>query len=127
MLSTFFQPTAIFAFSLASVFFALICEAYLRRAKGFNWLERCLVPVRLCSYSFYLLHYLLVSMAAKQFRAFTLFHSELGLLGAAPIVILVLTALSFGAHATIEKGSIATGRYLRRKLHPQIANAQVVG
>jgi peptidoglycan/LPS O-acetylase OafA/YrhL len=114
VLSTFFKPTSIFAFSLASVFSALICESYLRREKGANWLERCLVPVGLCSYSLYLLHYPLIPIVAKQLRRIALFNTELGLLGAAPIAILILTAVSFAAYVTIEKGSIAAGRYLRR-------------
>ena len=115
VLSTFFKPTAIFAFSLASVFSALICESYLRREKGVNWLESCLVPVGLCSYSLYLLHYPLIPMVAKHLRRIALFKTELGLLGAAPIAILILTAISFAAYVTIEKGSIAAGRYLRRR------------
>jgi peptidoglycan/LPS O-acetylase OafA/YrhL len=113
VLSTFSKPTAIFAFSLASFFFALICESYLHREKGANWLERSLVPVGLCSYSLYLLHYPLIPIVAKQLRRIALFNTDLGLLGAAPIAILILTAISFVAYLTIEKGSIAAGRCLR--------------
>jgi peptidoglycan/LPS O-acetylase OafA/YrhL len=116
VLSTFSKTTAIFAFSLASFFFALVCESYLRRERDVNWLERCLVPVGLCSYSLYLLHYPLIPMVARELRRFALFNTELGLLGAAPIAILILTALSFAAYATIEKGSIAIGRVLRTRL-----------
>jgi peptidoglycan/LPS O-acetylase OafA/YrhL len=115
VLSTFTKPTAIFAFSLASFFFALACESYLWRGKSANWLERALVPVGLCSYSFYLLHYPLIPLIAQQLRRFALFKTELGLLSAAPIAILILTAISYAAYATIEKGSIATGRILRRR------------
>src|ERR1044071_4150204 len=118
VLSTFFKPTAIFVFSLASVFFALICESYLRREKGANLLERCLVPVGLCSYSFYLLHYPLIPIVAQQLRRITLFKTDLGLLGAAPIAILILTVISFAAYVTIEKSSIAAGHYLRRGSSP---------
>jgi len=111
-----FKPTAIFAFSLASILFALVCESYLRRQKPINWMEWMLVPVGLCSYSLYLLHYPLISIVAEQIRR--LFHctTELQLITAAPVGILVLTLIGFAVYATIEKGSIATGRYLRHKI-----------
>jgi peptidoglycan/LPS O-acetylase OafA/YrhL len=126
VLSTFFKPTAIFAFSMASFFFALVCESYLRREKPANWLERCLVPVGLCSYSFYLIHYPLIPKIAEQLRRFTPFKTELGLLAAAPIAILILTAISFAAYLTMEKGSIAIGRYLRRRIHrPKLSGKMV--
>lgn len=118
VVSTFFKPTAIFAFSLASLFFALVCESYLLREKRPNWLERYAVPVGLCSYSFYLIHYPLIPPIAEQLRRFALFKTELGLLGAAPIAALILSGISFTAYATIEKGSIATGRILRKRFHP---------
>lgn len=123
VLATFSKPTAIFAFSMASVFCALVCESYLRREKEFAWIERWLVPIGLCSYSFYLFHYPLIPMVAAQFRRFVLFKTELGLLGAAPIAILIISAISFAAYMTIEKSSIATGRYLRRKRLPRAANS----
>jgi peptidoglycan/LPS O-acetylase OafA/YrhL len=125
-LSTFSKQTAIFAFSLTSLFFALVCESYLRREKPANWLERCLVPVGLCSYSFYLIHYPLIPRIAEQLRQFALFNTEFGLLAAAPIAILILTAISFAAYVTIEKGSIAIGRYLRRRIHrPKLSGKMV--
>jgi peptidoglycan/LPS O-acetylase OafA/YrhL len=126
VVSTFSKPTAIFTFSLTSFFFALVCESYLRRGKPANWLERCLVPVGLCSYSFYLIHYPLIPKIAEQLRQFALFKTEFGLLAAAPIAILILTAISFAAYVTIEKGSIAIGRYLRRRIHrPKLSGKMV--
>jgi peptidoglycan/LPS O-acetylase OafA/YrhL len=115
-LSTCCKPTAIFTFSIASLFFALICERYLRTEnRPDTWLERCFVPIGLCSYSFYLIHFLLVAIIVDQLRRLGVFHSHLGQLASAPIAILILTIISFVAYQTIEKGSIAIGRSLRRR------------
>lgn len=114
-----FKPTAIFAFSLASFLFALICESYLRRERPINWLEHCVVPIGLCSYSLYLLHYPLIPIVAKQLRRLAHLSSEFKILAGAPIAILILTAISLVAYATIEKGSIGAGHYLRNRRQPK--------
>ncbi len=112
-LSAFTKPSNIFTFSLASVFCALACETYLRRRSAIRRIERWFIPVGLCSYSFYLIHYPLVPLVAGQLRKLPGFGNPAVLVSAAPIAMLIVFAFSFIAFATIEKGSIALGRRLR--------------
>ncbi len=115
-LSAFTKATNIFTFSLASVFFALVCDSYLHRTRTNSLLERCLVPVGLCSYSFYLIHYPLVPIVAGQLRKLLPGLNNPALLtSAAPVAIVVVFAISYASYLTIEKGSIALGRRLSRR------------
>ena len=111
-LSAFTKPSNIFTFSLASVFCALICESYLHRTRPLRSAERWLIPVGLCSYSFYLIHFPLVPIIAGQLRKLPGFGNPAVLAGAAPLAAAIVFALSFAAYVTIEKNSSALGRRL---------------
>ncbi|CAN5562790.1 acyltransferase [soil metagenome] len=110
--STFTKPTAIFAFSFASVFCAMAAESYLWRKRSLSRIELWLVPLGLCSYSFYLLHYPLVPILADQLRRLPGLVSPPALILAAPLAILAVAAVSFLAYLGIERGSINLGRAL---------------
>lgn len=112
VVSTFAKPTAIFTFSLASAFFALAAESYLRREKNLVLVERWLVPLGLCSYSFYLIHYPMVAVIADGLRSTGAFRNPALLLCAAPAAIIVVGVISLAAYLTVERGSIAAGRRL---------------
>ena len=124
VVATFFKPTAIFAFSLASCLFALVCESYLYRERAVSWMEWWLVPIGLCSYSLYLLHYPLIPLVAEQIRHLAHLKTELQMLAAVPAGIVILTAISFIAYFTIERGSIVVGRYIRNRQRPIAPTAQ---
>ncbi|HEV8184352.1 MAG TPA: acyltransferase [Chthoniobacterales bacterium] len=112
VISTFAKPTAIFTFSLASVFFALAAESYLRREKAVGVVERWLVPLGLCSYSFYLIHYPLVRIIAEALRSTGNFDNPALLICSAPVGIITIGLISFVAYLIVERGSIALGRRL---------------
>ncbi|MEP6777225.1 MAG: acyltransferase [Chthoniobacterales bacterium] len=112
-LSAFTKASSIFTFSLASIFFALCCDAYLNRTQRISQMERLLVPVGLCSYSFYLIHFPLIPLIAGQLRRLPSFYNPAVLTSAAPIGIAIVFAFSFAAYSTLEKGSVAIGRRLR--------------
>ncbi len=112
VLSTFTKPTAIFTFSLASLFFALAAESYLRRKDGVTAVERWLVPLGLCSYSFYLIHYPLVAIIGNQLRSTGAFLNPALLICAAPVGVVSVGLISFVAYCIVERGSIALGRRL---------------
>lgn len=113
VLSTWTKPTAIFTFSLASVFFALVCDAYLHRGRLPSRWEKWLVPIGLCSYSFYLIHYPLVGMIAGLLRKVPVFQSPLVLMMTAPFAVVFVFGISYVAFLTVERWSILLGKRLR--------------
>ncbi|MBA3272936.1 MAG: acyltransferase [Chthoniobacterales bacterium] len=117
VLSTFAKPTAIFAFSLASVFCAMAAESYLWRNQSLSRIERWLVPIGLCSYSFYLIHYPLVPVLGDQLARVPALVSPPALLLAAPIGFAAVTAISFLTYLVMERESINLGRALLLTRH----------
>jgi peptidoglycan/LPS O-acetylase OafA/YrhL len=110
--STWTKPTAIFTFSLASAFFALACETYLGRDRSATSAERMLVPLGVCSYSFYLIHYPLVGFFAGWLRQLLGVESPVALLSAAPIALAFIFGISFLARLSVENGSVRLGQLL---------------
>jgi peptidoglycan/LPS O-acetylase OafA/YrhL len=53
---TLFRPLVIFQFTAASLFFACVLDRYVRSEAPLSRIERAVIPVGLCSYSFYLFH-----------------------------------------------------------------------
>lgn len=121
IVSTFFKPTVIFTFSLTSVFFALAVESYLRRPKPLSMMERWLIPLGLCSYSFYLLHYPLIPYISRQLQRSSALENPGLLVAAAPIGVIVVALVSYVCYRTIERGSIALGNLLQRRLRSPAA------
>ena len=61
LLAINFKPLIGEAFLFASVTFAIILQEYIGVQEPLNWREKCLIPVGLVSYSFYLWHGLFIS------------------------------------------------------------------
>jgi peptidoglycan/LPS O-acetylase OafA/YrhL len=117
VLSVFWKPGNALAFSLSSCALVLLVESYLWRDKGENLLERLLVPLGLCSYSLYLLHYPFVPDLlhrlpvahglAEPWHAIVIF----------PIAFAILFAAAYASYLTLERGSIRLGRILWPTTH----------
>ena len=117
--STLTKPTAIFTFSLASVLCALLMESYLWRTRREARWERVLVPLGLCSYSFYLLHYLMIPPIADQLRRASFVQDPAALMLLGPLAAALIFAVSYVAYGTVERGSIGLGRRLITSVAPR--------
>ncbi|WP_128547752.1 acyltransferase family protein [Larkinella soli] len=61
VLSSLYKPAYAFSFSLASLVSALLVDRYIQRKAPLSRWEAALIPVGLCSYSFYLWHHPLIN------------------------------------------------------------------
>lgn len=61
VLSTLFKPTYAFSFSFASLLSAILVDRYINRKHNLSRFELAMVPIGLCSYSFYLWHHPLLN------------------------------------------------------------------
>ncbi len=111
-LSVFWKPGDAFAFSIASCMLALLMESYLWRKQKENLCERLLVPVGLCSYSFYLLHYPFVGELLYRIPLAKGMPEPWHAIVVFPIAFALLFSVSYASYLTLERGSNRFGRIL---------------
>jgi peptidoglycan/LPS O-acetylase OafA/YrhL len=117
LLSVFWKPGNALAFSLSSCALVLLVESYLWRDKGENLLERLLVPLGLCSYSLYLLHYPFVPDLLHRLPIARGLNEPWHAIVLFPIAFAILFAAAYVSYLTLERGSIRVGRILWPTTH----------
>ena len=112
VVSVFFKPGNALAFSISSCALVLLVESYLWRAPGESLLERALVPLGLCSYSFYLLHYPFIRDLLHRIPVATTWPEPWHAIVVFPIAFLLLFAVSWLSYHLLERTSNRLGRIL---------------
>jgi peptidoglycan/LPS O-acetylase OafA/YrhL len=107
--STLCRETSVLSFTFASILCAVALERWVWCSKPLSAVEEILVPLGLCSYSFYLWHQPLLKSAIFHARALR-FHSTPLLLLAGLAAFLPIYALSWILYQTVEKRSNAIGK-----------------
>jgi peptidoglycan/LPS O-acetylase OafA/YrhL len=128
VLSTLRQETSLFSFTFASIFFAVALECWVWSAKPLNAMERMLVPVGLCSYSLYLWHQPLITIALNQAHRLGV-HSPAALLLIALVMFMPIYALSWILYLLVEQRVNDLGKALVRsdkRTHPQVLHGGAV-
>ena len=112
-LTSYMTVTRPFGFTLAAIGFAGMMSFYLRRPRALTLLEKALVPIGICSYSFYLFHFPLIGRMGFWFRRAGVPDSMVWNAILYSVVILSgLIALSWISFKLLEKPGIACGKSL---------------
>ncbi|MDQ3415113.1 MAG: hypothetical protein M3480_09140, partial [Verrucomicrobiota bacterium] len=110
--STFCKPGDALAFSLSSCALVLLVESYLWREQGESLAERLLVPLGLCSYSLYLLHYPFIPDLLHRIPLAQGMPEPWHAIAVFPIAFALLFAASYARYLLVERGSNRLGRML---------------
>jgi peptidoglycan/LPS O-acetylase OafA/YrhL len=109
-------PSSFLTWAMPPLFFAILLEGCLWSRRPLARWERVLVPLGLCSYSFYLMHQPLTELAVAGLR-----HIPFALgpwiiwVGACGLVGLLLFGVSFGSYRWIELASVKVGDRLWKR------------
>jgi peptidoglycan/LPS O-acetylase OafA/YrhL len=124
--SSFIRPLSIFSFQLGSVLSAIWIERVIWSTKPMNVLQKLLIPLGLCSYSFYLFHQPLLDKLVSFSERFTT-NRYVMTLGFGPLIFCILFAVSWIIYLTVEKTSIHLGkRFSFKPKAVDVVNADVV-
>jgi len=107
--STLYRETSVLSFTLVSVLCAVALERWVWCAKPLNAMEKLLVPLGLCSYSFYLWHQPILKSAIFHARELR-FHSTPMLLLVGLAAFVPIYALSWILYQTVERRSNSFGK-----------------
>jgi len=107
--STLCRETSMLSFTVASILCAVALERWVWCAKPLNALEKLLVPLGLCSYSFYLWHQPILKSAIFHARELR-FHSTPMLLLVGLAAFVPIYALSWVLYQTVERRSNSFGK-----------------
>jgi peptidoglycan/LPS O-acetylase OafA/YrhL len=110
--SVFYKPGDAFAFSISSCALVLLMESYLWREQRESLIERLLVPLGLCSYSFYLLHYPFIPELLHRLPVARGMPEPWHAIVLFPIVFALLFVASYLSYVLLERGSNRLGRML---------------
>jgi peptidoglycan/LPS O-acetylase OafA/YrhL len=110
--SLFFKPTEALTFSLSSFAIALQVESYLWSESRERLIERLLVPLGLCSYSFYLLHYPFVGELLQEIPLARGWQEPWHAIAVLPVMFSVLFLASYVSYRVLERGSVYLGRVI---------------
>jgi peptidoglycan/LPS O-acetylase OafA/YrhL len=110
IVSTFIRPLSMFSFQFASLLSAICIERAIWSSAPPSLLKRALIPLGLCSYSFYLFHQPLLEIMVKWSQAHVTTNRFVLALGAAPVFFGILFALSWVIYLVVEKNSIRLGK-----------------
>jgi len=110
--SLLFKPTEALTFSLSSFAIALQVESYLWSESRERVIERLLVPLGLCSYSFYLLHYPFVGELLQEIPLARGWQEPWHSVAVLPVMFSVLFLASYVSYRVLERGSIYLGRVI---------------
>jgi peptidoglycan/LPS O-acetylase OafA/YrhL len=116
MFSELTPYTRALAFTFAALASAGFMSAYLRRERALGFIERLMIPLGVCSYSFYLWHHPLIGRLMYWFHRVgvpdSVFTNTLLVL---VIIPLCFIAWSYAAYVCLEKPAIACGQWLWAK------------
>ena len=114
VLSTVIRPMSIFSFQLGSLFCAVWIERVIWSERPLSIVEKPLIYLGICSYSFYLFHQPLLVLMVRQFRVATNAGPAVAALSCGPVIFLILLVLSLAIYHAIERPSMELGRKLSR-------------
>jgi peptidoglycan/LPS O-acetylase OafA/YrhL len=110
VVSTFIRPLSMFSFQFASLLSAICIE----RAIWAQWrpsqLQKFLIPLGLCSYSFYLFHQPFLELMVKWTQAHVTMNRYAVALAGGPVFFVILFGVSWVIYLVIEKNSIRIGK-----------------
>lgn len=112
VLATFWKPGDALAFSLSSCALVLLVESYLWRERDESFWERLLVPLGLCSYSLYLLHYPFIRDLLHRIPVAQGLPEPWHAMVVFPLALALLFAVAYASYMILERGSIRLGRIL---------------
>jgi peptidoglycan/LPS O-acetylase OafA/YrhL len=110
LLSSFVRPLSTFSFQLASLMSAVWIERVLWSTRPLSIVQKLLIPLGLCSYSFYLIHQPLLDRLATFSQERFATDRYVTTLVAGPVIFCLIYGLSWVVYLLVEKTSINTGK-----------------
>jgi peptidoglycan/LPS O-acetylase OafA/YrhL len=115
--TTFFKPLSVIAFTMASVISAVCIERYLLFGRPLHRVERMLIPLGLCSYSFYLWHQQILPRVLTALHKIGLPQTPLAIMTLGVVItVIVVFGFSWVTYSTIEKWGPIVGKTLWKQL-----------
>ena len=108
--STLIRPASMFSFQLASLLSAVCIEHAIWTERRLSAAEKLLVPLGLCSYSFYLFHQPILNFLVAWIKQHFTGDPVSIVLAGGPAMLLLIGLLSAGVYQLIEKPSMRLGR-----------------
>ncbi len=112
VVSIFWKPGDALAFSLSSCALVLLLESYLWREEQESVWERFFVPLGLCSYSLYLLHYPFIPELLRRLPIAQGMPEPWHAIIVFPIAFALLFGAAYASYLIVERGSSRLGRKL---------------
>lgn len=106
LLLPIFKPLSLLSYQLTALISAILIDLYIRKEEQLSRFELWLVPLGVCSYSFYLWHQPLMPLLLHFWHRFGIKSSLIDL----PLVLLIIGVWSWLLYLTIEKWSIAIAK-----------------
>jgi len=113
--STLIRPLSIFSFQLGSLFCAVWLERVIWSGRSLSLIEKPLIWLGICSYSFYLFHQPILDIMVRQFQLLTKAGPAVSALCCGPVIFMLILLLSVAIYHALEKPSMEFGRSLSRQ------------
>ena len=110
LVSTFIRPLSIFSFQFASLLAALWIERVVWSTRPLSLVKKMLIPLGLCSYSFYLFHQPLLEILIEKSKPWISTNPMTIALVCGPILFFALFGLSWTIYLAVEKPSMQLGK-----------------
>jgi peptidoglycan/LPS O-acetylase OafA/YrhL len=116
--STLYLPASTISFTLSSLITAILLEQYIQSKRELSTIEKAFVPLGLCSYSFYLIHFPMIYPLTRLFISLGVSDNILiQMLFVMPVIFCLIFAISWILYITVEKGSSALGKWTWKVLN----------
>ena len=102
------------AYTMTSIWFAMVMELYLHSERVCNKLEKALIPIGVCSYSIYLWHQQLIDRCLHWIYLLGFHKSPVLNLVLMPVVFLGIFIIGYISHRLVELPSIELGKKIQK-------------
>ena len=114
LISTAVRPLSIFSFQFGSLFCAVWIERVVWSERPLSMVEKPLIYLGICSYSFYLFHQPLLEIMVRKFKVLASAGPAITALCAGPVIFILLFGISTAIYHAVERPSMEFGRRLSR-------------
>ena len=102
------------AYTMTSIWFAMVMELYLHSERVCNKLEKALIPIGVCSYSIYLWHQQLIDRCLRWIYLLGFRESPVLNLVLMPVVFLGIFIIGYISYRLVELPSIEIGKKIQK-------------